>query len=364
MLFCSGTIKSINPFFGNDNQFTVEFITQTVDLVGSVPSDIKIVINTILNPERFRRVGAPLPKGILMIGAPGVGKTTIARYIAKETGCPIVISSAAQFINMFVGTGPAAIRSLFETARNHLQREMMFADNYDYDDCCCDCGPCGPCCNPCGNPWCCDDTCDDFDDYAYESVNVKSGDRVECPLQQREKKSPKPVIIFIDEIDSIGATRGTFVGAGMEERNTLNQLFTEMEGIRGCDNIIVIAASNEDEGFFDPALRSRFTYIAHVPLPGECDRFEILHYYAGNGMFAPGTSLDYLSVDAYTRGYAGRDLKKLVENIARIAANDMSFANDEVVITVNHIRQGYSEFNERKRREMEAEQRRRGGRHG
>jgi len=313
------TTKPIVP--ENDGaKFTIENITGNVDFVGSIPSDVHTIINTIKNPERFIRVGAPLPKGILMMGHPGVGKTTIARLIAKETECPIIITSAAQFVNTYVGTGPAAIRSLFKTARDKLTQQD---DPYAYDT----------------------------EPYHHRPRQSK---------KDQKKKDVKPVIVFIDEIDSIGVNRGQMTGgAGMEERNTLNQLFTEMEGLHECNNIIVIAASNEDEGYFDAALRSRFTYIAHVPLPNYVDRTAILKHFSTKSLFAPGISLEYLSGDEYTQGYAGRDLKKLVEHIARTAANDMSLANDKVVITQTHITIGFKEYNDRKKREAESEAKRR-----
>jgi len=279
----------LNHFSSND--FVVEYVSECVDLVGSIPIDIQIIINSIKRPKRFKRVGASLPKGILMIGAPGVGKTTLARYIAKETECPIIISSAALFIEVYVGTGPAAVRDLFQTARNYLEIQETYSD----------------------------------------------------------KEEVKPVIIFIDEIDSIGMSRSNLTnGACNERRNTLNQLFTEMEGIRKCDNIIVIAATNENEKYFDPALLSRFTYIAHIPTPNQSDRRAILHYYSANRKFDRGVTLEYLAADEYTIGYSGRDLRKLVEHIACIAANDMSIPDDKVVITQNHVKQGYEEYHQRK----------------
>lgn len=319
----------IANFFQPPNPFSTEIITDEVAIVGKVPSDVNTVIDAILHPIRYKRAGAPLPKGILMLGAPGTGKTTMARLIAKKTESPIIFSSAAQFINTFVGTGPAAVRQLFEAAKNNLQEQESKQRR-------------------------------DFEYKWWEQQQNKDPKQQQQPMPEI-KIEIKPVIIFIDEIDSIACNRANLQAGGgdQELRNTLNELFQQMEGAKSNDNIIVIAATNEDEGFLDPAFRSRFTYIAHVSLPQCSDRLAILRYYSVNCIFAAGASLDCLAADEYTEGYSGRDLKKLVEHIARVAAGDSRLKDDEVAIENDHVQQGYEEFAERKRLEKEAESRRR-----
>lgn len=326
-LLASGILTA--GFYQQPNPFNVETITDEVAIVGKVPSDVNMVIDAILHPIRYKRAGAPLPKGILMLGAPGTGKTTMARLIAKKTESPIIFTSAAQFINTFVGTGPAAVRQLFEAAKGNLKdQESKQRSQFEYD-------------------W-------------WTEQQKKDPKQAQKPMPEF-KAVIKPVIIFIDEVDSIACNRSSLQAGGgdQELRNTLNELFQQMEGAKSNDNIVVIAATNEDEGFLDPAFRSRFTYIAHVPLPLYADRQAILRYYSVNCIFAAGVTLDYLAADQYTEGYAGRDLKKLVEHIASVAANDKSFKDDEVAIHNDHVVLGYEQFAERKRLEEEAESRRR-----
>ncbi len=319
-------------FEQNNPTFKAEQITDDVAIVGKVPDDVCTVIDAILHPIRYKRAGAPLPKGILMLGAPGTGKTTMARLIAKNTGSPIIFTSAAQFINTFIGTGPAAVRQLFTAANDSLKdQEAKQRRKLERD-------------------W-------------WENEQKKNPDQPGTTDTPDFKVEVKPVIIFIDEIDSIACNRaGLQAGGGDQElRNTLNELFQQMEGAKSNNNIIIIAATNEDEGFLDPAFRSRFTYIAHVALPQAADRREILRFYSANCTFSTGVSLDYLSGDEYTAGYSGRDLKKLVEHIARVAASDKRFKDEEVAINFEHVQKGHSEFAERKRLEAEAVSRRRRG---
>ena len=106
------------------------------NLGGHIPEDVREIVDFLKYPEKFKRVGAIMPKGILLVGPPGTGKTSIARAIAGEANAEFFNASASEFIEVYVGVGPKRIRDLFEKARETVKRgprrkAIIFIDELD-----------------------------------------------------------------------------------------------------------------------------------------------------------------------------------------------------------------------------------------
>ena len=97
---------------------------------GSVKREITEVVNFLREPEKFARIGARIPKGILLVGPPGTGKTLIARAVAGEAGVPFLSVTGSDFMEMFVGVGASRVRDLFNSARK-MGRAIIFIDEID-----------------------------------------------------------------------------------------------------------------------------------------------------------------------------------------------------------------------------------------
>src|SRR2546423_7832136 len=158
------------------------------------------VIDFLRDPERFGRLGARVPKGLLLYGPPGTGKTLLAKAIAHEAGAKFFAQSASAFVEMFAGLGAARIRKLFEEARKNA-----------------------------------------------------------------------PAIIFIDELDAVGAQR-TGHGFSREQDQTLNQLLVELDGFESREPIVVMGASNRlqdlDAALLRPGRFDRQVLLAAPDLNG------------------------------------------------------------------------------------------------
>ena len=92
--------------------------------------DLEEIIEFLKNPGKFTRVGARIPKGVLLEGAPGTGKTLLAKAIAGEAGVPFFSISGSDFVEMFVGVGASRVRDLFEEAKRHAPC-IIFIDEID-----------------------------------------------------------------------------------------------------------------------------------------------------------------------------------------------------------------------------------------
>lgn len=88
------------------------------------------IVDFLKNPDKFKKLGAKLPKGVLLVGAPGNGKTLLAKAVAGEANCPFFSVSGSDFIEVFVGVGAARVRDLFVQARRHSP-SIIFIDEID-----------------------------------------------------------------------------------------------------------------------------------------------------------------------------------------------------------------------------------------
>jgi cell division protease FtsH len=209
------------------------------------------VVDFLKNPKKFIEIGAQIPKGILLMGAPGTGKTLLARAVAGEAGVAFFSISGSEFVEMFVGVGASRVRDLFKLA-----------------------------------------------------------------------KQAAPAIIFVDEIDAVGRSRGVGVGGGNDEREqTLNQILVEMDGFEPNEKVIVMAATNRPD-VLDPALLrpGRFDRRVTIDLPDRGDRLEILKIHARKKPLAEDVNLQVIA--ERTPGFSGADLYSLMNEGAILAARE------------------------------------------
>ena len=214
----------------------------------NVKMELRETIEFLKDPSRFEKIGAKVPKGVLLIGPPGTGKTLFARATAGEAAVPFYSISASEFIEMFVGVGASRVRDMFKKA-----------------------------------------------------------------------KDTQPSIIFIDEIDSVGRTRGAGLGGGHDEREqTLNQLLSEMDGFAPHEEVIVMAATNRPD-VLDPALLRPGRFDRHVVVdrPSWKERKAILEIHVRGKKLAP--DVDFETLAKGTPGMTGADLQNYTNEAALVA---------------------------------------------
>jgi cell division protease FtsH len=227
--------------------------TTFADVAGidEAKEELTEVVDYLKNPDRYRRLGGVVPKGVLLSGPPGTGKTLLARAVAGEANVPFFSVSAAEFIEMIVGVGASRVRDLFEQAKREA-----------------------------------------------------------------------PAIIFIDELDAIGRSRGvgSIPGGGHDEREqTLNQILTEMDGFTGNEGVIVLAATNRPEILDSALLRpGRFDRRVVVNPPDQRGRRQILEVHTRSVPLAKDVDLE--AIASSTPGMVGADLRNLVNEAALLAA--------------------------------------------
>ena len=217
--------------------------------VEEAKEEVSELVDFLKDPKKFQKLGGRIPKGILMIGAPGTGKTLLAKAIAGEADAAFFTISGSDFVEMFVGVGASRVRDMFEQARKNI-----------------------------------------------------------------------PCLIFIDEIDAVGRSRGHGLGGGNDEREqTLNALLVEMDGFDTQEGIIIIAATNRPD-VLDPALLrpGRFDRQITVNLPDVRGREAILKVHAKNVKL--DTEVDLAVIARGTPGYSGAELANLLNEAALLAA--------------------------------------------
>ena len=200
------------------------------------------------SPEVFTRLGVRPPKGILIYGAPGTGKTMLAKAVATESEANFISVNGPELLSKWVGESEKAVRKIFLKARQ-----------------------------------------------------------------------TSPTIIFFDEIDSIAPRRGLSADSHVTER-VVNQLLTEMDGLKEMHDVVVIAATNRPDMIDTGLLRpGRFDRIILAQVPDEKARLEIFKVHT-TGM--PLTNVNLNELAKSTEGYVGADIEAICREAAMTALRE------------------------------------------
>lgn len=213
-------------------------------------AEVMEVVDFLKNPERYTKLGAKIPKGVMLVGPPGTGKTLMAKAVAGEAQVPFFSMSGSEFVEMFVGVGASRVRDLFKRA-----------------------------------------------------------------------KEKSPSIIFIDEIDAVGRSRGKVNAfqANDERESTLNQLLTELDGFGPNTGVIVLAATNRPDVLDKALLRpGRFDRHIYLELPSKDERKEIFGVHMRPLKLSHNIDVDVLA--KLSPGFSGADIANICNEAALIAA--------------------------------------------
>ena len=250
------------------------------------------VVELLRDHAKVEQIGGKVLRGVLLSGPPGCGKTYLAKAIATESGMPFLAVSGSEFIEIFVGTGPARVRGIFKKAQ--------------------------------------------------QLARIEGG----C-------------IIFIDELDAVGTSRGADLGFGAqtERNNTVNELLVQMDGLETSKyNIVVIGATNASESVLDQALLrpGRLDRKIYVDRPGLDDREKLYRFYLKKVKADPNIDVPRLARRSVWKSPA--DIENIVKEAALIAAR-----NKRVVIAFKDFSDALEriELGFKRRRKMNEEERRR-----
>ena len=233
-----------------DKESKIQLTFRDVAGLEEAKEEVKEIVEFLKNPKKFTRLGGKIPKGALLVGSPGTGKTLLAKAVAGEANVPFYSLSGSDFVEMFVGVGAARVRDLFKKA-----------------------------------------------------------------------KEKAPCIVFIDEIDAIGRSRGRgqMPGSNDERENTLNSLLVEMDGFSTDSGVIILAATNRPDVLDSALLRpGRFDRQISIDKPDLRGREEIFKVHVRKLKLSESVNVKNLA--AQTPGFAGAEIANVCNESALIAA--------------------------------------------